>query len=348
MIVESLALPLSAREKSQLQRDVPASARAYEHYLRANQIGYDYSMLGVARDLYRSALEEDANYAPAWARLGRVLRVMSKYGTDSVTNLRLAEEAFRKALALNPDSTLVHNLYTHFEVEDIGRSRDALARLLGRVRSRAADPELFAGLVMACRFCGLLEASLAADRRARRLDPHIRTSVMYTHFMVGDWERAVATDDEDVPYMRGYALPLLGREEEAVAVYRELGQRRIPAAIQWIAQGTRAAIERRHDEAVEENRKVIESTFSDGEGLYFTARNFARVGKDDLALATLERVVERQFCCPQILTRDPWLDPLRAEPRFGAVLERAEAGRREAMRVYLEHEGERLLGAAPG
>jgi hypothetical protein len=50
-----------------------------------------------------------------------------------------------------------------------------------------SDPEIFTGLVIACRFCGLLDASLAADRHARRLDPTVRTSVMYTHFMLGDW-----------------------------------------------------------------------------------------------------------------------------------------------------------------
>jgi hypothetical protein len=65
-----------------------------------------------------------------------------------------------------------------------------MARLLTRTQS-TSDPEIFTGLVIACRFCGLLDASLAADRQARRLDPTVRTSVMYTHFMLGDWERAI-------------------------------------------------------------------------------------------------------------------------------------------------------------
>jgi hypothetical protein len=34
-------------------------------------------------------------------------------------------------------------------------------------RARAADPELMAGLVTTCRYCGLLEASVAAHARAR-------------------------------------------------------------------------------------------------------------------------------------------------------------------------------------
>jgi hypothetical protein len=46
-------------------------------------------------------------------------------------------------------------------------------RLLGQASRRSTDPELFAGLVYACRYCGLLGASLRADARVRRLDPSI-------------------------------------------------------------------------------------------------------------------------------------------------------------------------------
>src|SRR4029450_4051798 len=37
-IVKSLALPLTGRDRQQLRRDAPASAKAYEHYLRANEL----------------------------------------------------------------------------------------------------------------------------------------------------------------------------------------------------------------------------------------------------------------------------------------------------------------------
>ena len=47
-IVESLAIPLSSGEKRRLTHDLPASARAYEFYLRANQVSHDPTMLSVA------------------------------------------------------------------------------------------------------------------------------------------------------------------------------------------------------------------------------------------------------------------------------------------------------------
>ena len=78
-IVASLALPLTAGEQHALRRDVPASAMAYEFYLRGNQLSYDSKQWSIARDLYMRSVEEDPAYAPAWARLGRIHHVMAKY-----------------------------------------------------------------------------------------------------------------------------------------------------------------------------------------------------------------------------------------------------------------------------
>ena len=78
-IVESLSLPLTTREQRMLKHDVPASAKAYEFYLRANQLATNYAKASLARDLYLECLQEDPRYAPAWARLGRVYRVLAKF-----------------------------------------------------------------------------------------------------------------------------------------------------------------------------------------------------------------------------------------------------------------------------
>ena len=55
---------------------------------------------------------------------------------------------------------------------------------------------MFAGLVYACRYCGLLGASLRADARARRLDPAIKTSVIHTLWMLREHEAVLASTVE--------------------------------------------------------------------------------------------------------------------------------------------------------
>jgi hypothetical protein len=63
---------------------------------------------------------------------------------------------------------------------DIGQAQRALLRLLGEANRHGNDPELFAGLVQACRYCGLYDESVAAHAEARRLDPNVPTSLGQT------------------------------------------------------------------------------------------------------------------------------------------------------------------------
>jgi hypothetical protein len=145
--------------------------------------------------------------------------VLAKYGSvdDGRAHFERAREGFERAMALSPDLPLLHHLYTHFEVE-MGQSRNAMRRLLTQARARPSDPDLYAGLVVATRYCGLMEASLAADATARRLDPGVRTSVLYTHLLRCDWERAAEFGKD--PFVKFYVLPMLGRADEAMAIYR--------------------------------------------------------------------------------------------------------------------------------
>jgi serine/threonine protein kinase len=342
-IVDSLSIPLSSGEKRRLTHDLPASARAYEFYLRANQVSHDPTMLSVAGELYRSALEEDPQYAPAWAKLGRVYRVIAKYGGNEATeNLTRANDAFQRALQLNPDLSVAHNLYTNFEVESLGRAKEAMTRLLGRASSHS-DPEIFTGLVIACRFCGLLDASLAADRQARRLDPTVRTSVMYTHFMLGDWERALASDTDTLRWITNWALAVVGRHEEAIRAYRELESRPLPGVVRDLMKVSRLVLEGEKDETLALIDAFIDKHF-DPEGLYFIARVLARLNEPEKTLDLLDRIIDRGFYCSSILLRDPWMDPVRGRSRFSDIVSHAEARSRDADTEFRRLNGDRILG----
>jgi len=347
-IVESLSIPLSTGDQRRLRRDLPASARAYEFYLRGNQLAYDSSMLPVAAEMYRSALDEDPDFAPAWAKLGRVYRIIAKYGSDHADeHLRKAHEAFKRALAINPDLSVAHNLYTNFEIESLGRAKEAVVRLLGRTRAQSADPELFAGLVIACRFCGLLDASVAADRHARRLDPVIRTSVGYTHFMRSDWERAMATDGDDLRWVTNWILPLVGRSAEAIASYRAIEQRPLAPMILLLMRSSRLVLEDRRDDALSSIDQFLKGRPFDPEGMYFVVRALVRLGETSSALDLLEtQVVEAGFFCYQIMLSDPWLDPVRGDRRFGDIVAHARERSQDAEAEFHRLGGDQLLGIA--
>ena len=147
-IVSSLALPLSQREHDDLSRDVPKSAKAFEFYLRAVPLSADAKSWKVARDLLRECVRSDPTYAPAWARLGRVYRLLGKFSpllpsgdpTRAQKYLSDAESALNRALALNPTLALADSYYAQLEL-DLGQAEAAMVRLLRRASIRTThDP----------------------------------------------------------------------------------------------------------------------------------------------------------------------------------------------------------------
>ncbi|HJR60638.1 MAG TPA: protein kinase [Vicinamibacterales bacterium] len=343
-IVESLAVPLSARDQRVLKRDVPASAKAYEFYLRANQIAYQAKNWQVARDLYLQSVKEDPLYAPAWARLARIHRVMAMYVDDgSAANYGLAEEAFGRALELNPDLSIAHNLYTAVEVES-GRARQAMLRLVERARSQSGDPELFAGLVQACRYAGLDRPAIAAYEHARRLDPQIRTAVSHAYFMAGEYERVSETDQEDPPMLTALALDLMGRRDEAAAHLRGLRAPGLPTLVRLLLDGMGAVLEGNRSAALSAADRILSVwRLRDPCATYYLARTLASL-EHPRAIETLRRAVEGGFHSYAFFTRDPWLDPLRGEEAFKEIVVFAEVQYRDAADAFVAAGGERILG----
>ena len=348
-IVTSLSLPLTHREQQLLKRDVPSSARAYEYFLRGNQLSYERStrhsdakQWDVARDLYEQSVAEDPGYAPAWARLGRIQHVMGKYlpaGTQD--GLRQAEASFLKALELNPDSNLAHKLYAQLEV-DLGRGLDAMSRLVERA-SQGPDPELLAGLVSACRYGGLLDASAAAHARAVELEPKIRTSVAHTWFMQADHARVSKLKVAELPYIVALSLAESGRGAEAIPVLKEL-EPKIPTRIRDFVVAARTLIEGDLEASAAAATRVAASDFSDPEGLFYIARHLSHLGRVEPAQALMERVVAGGFFCHPTFAGDPWLDPLRKKPAFTKLLRRAESEHEKAQAAFARLGGAKVLG----
>ena len=345
-VVTALSLPLGGDASP--RPDAPRSPRAYELYLRGNELARSYATLPQARDQYLRALELDPQFAPAWAQLGRCHRVIGKYVDVTADSNSRAQDAFQRALALEPRLSVAHKFLAALEAE-IGEAPQAVVRLLHEAARHGNDPELFAGLVQTCRYSGLYEESIAAHAEARRLDPNIATSVEQTLLMTTDFDRLFAVEpagdggaDQGIRVM---ALALGGRREEARQSLLLMRQAMtLPAFQSWtdylMAWLDRRVADMRARIAVLNGLKIQE----DPEAMCVEAWMFSEVGDHETGLRLLQRAVRKGYYAAPTLERSRHFDALRSNPEFLALQAEAEAGRGRALEAFREAGGERLLG----
>ena len=346
-VVAALSLPLGGG--SPPTPAAPQDAHAYELYLRANEMGRAYNELPRARDLYKRCLELDPTFAPAWAQLARCHRVIGKFIDDSMDSVARAEEALRRALELNPRLSVAHKYYANLEA-DTGHAQSAMLRLLGEANRHGNDPELFAGLVHACRYCGLYEQSIAAHEEARRLDPNVPTSLEQTLQMTGDVERLLAvehpagvTGGDHV--IRVLALGLAGRRDVARGMLLQMGLGpQIPAFKSW-TDFMLAWLDRRPD-AMKAILAAIDPVriTDDPEAKFQEGWLFCDVGEYEHGQELLRQAVANGYFAAYTLSNSPHFDAIRNGPAFQEILARAEEGRAQALAAYRDGGGERLLG----
>ena len=348
-VVQALAPP-PALERALPKDRTPPNARAYELYLRANELERSYATLGKARDLYLQALEIDSSFAPAWAHLGRCHRVIGKFVEGSSDSEINAENALRRALAIDPDLSVTHKFYAALEA-DMGVAEGAIVRLVREATRRGNDPELFAGLVHALRYCGLYDESLTAHDEARRLDPNVNTSLEGTLLMAGALERLLAVEvintgggDEGIRIM---GLGLAGRRDDARELLDAMRNKlRLPALQNWV-EYLMAWLDRRPQDMPAHasgfsNLKIHD----DPEAIFLQGWLACDAGADEMGLAYLQRAVAKGYSPVPTLTNAPQFNRMRELPAFASLLSDAEAGRRRARTAFREAGGERLLGHA--
>ena len=108
---------------------------------------------------------------------------------------------------------------------------------------------------------------------------------------------------------------------------------RILEGFEWFLRADARAFER-----IEEFR-----TFPDPEGRFYISRGLVRIGHPDEAVEMLDGAERDGFFCYPVFAHDPWLDPLRGNPRFVGILKRAEERMRNAQRAFDAHPGSRVL-----
>lgn len=191
---------------------------------------------------------------------------------------------------------------------------------------------------------------MAAHEEARRLDPNVPTSIEQTILMTGDIDRLLGTERPPVvaggdDAIRVIGLGLAGRRDEARQALLEMRRApRIPAFQAW-GDHLMAWLDRRPaDMGVSVAALSGLRIMDDPEAIFQEGWLLCDVGEHQRGLGVLRRAVDKGYFAVPTLSGSRQFDPLRSDPGFQDMLAEAEAGRREALRIFREAGGQRLLG----
>jgi len=296
---------------------------AYQSFIRGRELLAQRSpdAIAQARELFWFSLSHDPQFATAWAWLGRACRLLEKFAGHP-TSADLAEAAFQRAFILDPDLACAHQFYTQLQI-DTGQAAQAIVRLTHRLESHREEPETFAGLVQAFRYCGLLEESVAAHEQAVSLDPAILTGVAHTHFARGEFPRVFETYTGALYYLDAAAWAALGATDRAALLLRERLAQPPRGKMMITLMSSLFAVLDGHPQHAAELMEDVEG-IRDPEALFYLARHYAMFDAREESVQMIRRARLAGFWSSCFMKNDAVFSGFRNHAAFQSEIQEAD------------------------
>ena len=310
------------------------NADAYDAYLRGihHLHGIDRSAADAAIPMFERAISLDPAFAAAHAGLGSAYATKFFAVEPRPEWETRASSAIQRALTLDPNlpeayvarGNLRWTLANGFPHEEAIRDfRRAL-----EINPSLADARRYLGRVYY--HIGLFDESLSELNQALRVDPNdlwviYRIGNLYLYRQ--EYEKAMA-QYRSVPKKEFVgemllALAYLGRTDEAL----RLADEKLKAnPSDYDSLSVYAILRAREGDAAGADR-LIARAIASGQGLghfhhneYWIGCAYAQMGRAKEAVKWVRRAAENGFPCYPLFEKDPYLDPLREDPEFQALL----------------------------
>jgi serine/threonine-protein kinase len=333
-VAAALSIQLAGAAEAALTAGETTNAAAHDLYLKAiavRQSGTDKANYQQALRLFGEAAKRDPRYALALAQQGATLaEYTGSYATDAADFEKASSEALalaRRALDIAPGlasarAVLAEILFFRLDFRNsLNEFRKAAEKSLnGDDLSNYAI--LLGSIGRTDEALDLVDKAIAVDP----LNPRVLRVRPYVLLYCRRYDEAASSAAELVDSASGSnvartrladSLVMLGRYDAAKAVYEEMPEddlfRLTGLAIVTARLGDRAASDRTLGRLIE--------VFGDAAS-YQLAEIYAQRGELDKAFAALDMALKIRDPGLTLLGVDPFLDPIRNQPRFKAILGR--------------------------
>jgi serine/threonine-protein kinase len=282
--------------------------------------------------LINAALARDPGYADAHVALASAKNELATHHARSPEDVaHLLAEARRSAttaIGIAPRLGAAHAALARIEMNDLN-FETSLQQARHALALSPTDPIVLRSVATTIKHLGDLEESLALGERARALDPlsagpnihRVQLLLLlrrYPEALAAAQETlAVAPDNVFARRVQGWAFLEANRNEEAARFYATLPaddfDRLIGEAILAARAGDRAGMERHLNRLRATYGAIASSQY---------AFIYAQAGDKDRAFAELEAAVKARDPGLADLRIEPFLDPIRSDPRFDALMRR--------------------------
>jgi serine/threonine protein kinase/Flp pilus assembly protein TadD len=334
-ISEKLRLRLTGTERHQLAKRPTENLKAFQYYMQ----GQASAQRSIRDDLltairyYERAIEEDPNYALAYAGLADAYAILGIYGYIApIEGRRKAEEAAHKALALDDNLAEAHfalsQAHIWFAPCNFSLGDGELRRAIELSPSLAlAHLYLAVSLVRQ----GRLAESLEEFLKARELDPLssiIARAAALPYYLKPDYARALellreanelgpalSTTFEIGIYIQNRSF------NEAVAELEKAKRERKNDSILTYDTGMIYAAQGKRAEALQIIKKLEEMSGGNLSQAHWIAKIYATLNEKELAFSWLDRGLATG-AIGAFYKDEPVWDPIRGDPRFADLLRR--------------------------
>ena len=282
-----------------------------------------------AVDMFRAAIGHDPQYAPAWAGLSQAIGELVGWYYWSGDHLAEARQASETAIQLDPE--LAQGYFSRGDLLRMERRFDEAEAAFERglaLSPGSADGHSRYGDVF--RDSGQFESSVEQSRRAIELDPRmvrIRVSLLQNLYFARQWDAVLAQaaevlemepDSAEAWYWIGFANSWKGNYDIAVEATQKAVE--LDPDTPYLRAGVAYHYARGGD--TERARALLASPDSSDWPLPEVGLVHGALGDLDQAFAAMNRAIEEQPYGLYYLAVDPAADPLRADPRWPALIAR--------------------------